>query len=86
MQIDSRSGFMAIFSNSLDDLGWYVVEITATLDVIDYLGDLDPTNDPDNHFTNSFLYNAAGTKIYDSNNPPDGFVYQSSFNITVGVI
>lgn len=66
---------MAIYSDSFDDLGWYVVEVTATLDVIDYLGDLDPTNDPDNDFANTFLYDSNGNKIYDSNNPPDGFVY-----------
>lgn len=55
---------MSVYTNSLDDLGWYVLEITATLDVIDLLGDMDELNnlpreshpdDPDNIFLNSAL-------------------------------
>jgi hypothetical protein len=85
---------MAIYTSDLDDLGWYVVEVTATLDVIDNLGDLDPSNnddlgyedDPDNIFLNSALYDSAGNKIYGKAKPPTDFVYQSSFNITIGII
>ena len=29
---------MTVFTDDLDNLGWYVIEITATLDVIDNLG------------------------------------------------
>jgi len=85
---------MAIYTSDLDDLGWYVVEVTATLDVLDNLGDLDPLNnsdlgnedDPDNIFLNTDLYDGAGNKIYGKEYPPSDFVYQSSFNITIGII
>ena len=70
----------------MDDLGWYVIEVTATLDVINNLGDFDETNDPDNVFANSFLYDAYGNKIYAAERPPPDFIYASSFNITLGVI
>ena len=29
---------MTVFTNDLDNLGWYVIEVTATLDVINNLG------------------------------------------------
>lgn len=81
---------MAVYSNDLADLGWYVLEVTATLDVIDNLGDLDPSNnaadDPDNIFLNSFLLDSNGNKVYGKENPPPGFVYESSFSITLGVL
>lgn len=74
IEISSNSGALAVFTSDLDDLGWYVIEITATLDVINNLGLIDdPGNDPD--FFNSFLYNSSGQKIYDSLNPPPDFVY-----------
>ena len=38
MKIDSRSGYMTVFTDDLDNLGWYVIEVTATLDVINNLG------------------------------------------------
>lgn len=62
-----------------------MIEITATLDVIDNLGTLDdPSSDPD--FFNEFLYDSAGNKVYAAEFPPPDFVYESSFNITIGVI
>ena len=82
---DSRSGYMAVFSNDVNDLGWYVLQITATLDVVNNLGDMDPNNDPDNDFLNSWLYQGQN-KIYGIERPPPGLVYESSFNITLGVI
>ena len=76
-----------MYTDSLEDLGWYVVEVTATLDVFNYLGDLDPTNDPDNHFTNSWLYDPiTGQKIYAKSNPPPDFIYDHSYNITVAIL
>ena len=81
---------MSVYSTDLTELGWYVLEVTATLDVIDNLGDLNPANnavdDPDVIFLNSFLYDTSGNKIYAKESPPPGFVYASSFNITLGVI
>ena len=56
---------MTVYTNDLNDLGWYVLEITATLDVLDLLGDMDELNnlpredypdDPDNIFLNTDLY------------------------------
>ena len=29
---------MTVFTDDLDNLGWYVIEVTATLDVINNLG------------------------------------------------
>lgn len=67
---DARSGFMSVYTNSLDDLGWYVLEITATLDVLDLLGDMDELNnlpadsypdDPDNIFLNTWLRDTGVT-------------------------
>lgn len=78
IQIDPESGALAVYTNDLEDLGWYVVEITATLDVIDNLDGLD--------FFNTFLYDSAGIQVYSSESPPPGFVYQSSFNVTIGII
>jgi len=76
-----------VYTDSLEDLGWYVVEVTATLDVFNYLGDFDPTNDPDNHFTNSWLNDPiTGQKIYAKSNPPPEFIYDHSYNITVAIL
>jgi len=38
-------------------LGWYVVEVTATLNVLNLLGDLNTANDPDHTpaFLNTWL-------------------------------
>ena len=61
---------MTVYTSSLDDLGWYVLEITATLDVYDLLGDMDELNnlpredypdDPDNIFLNTALYDTGVT-------------------------
>ena len=61
---------MTVYTNSLDDLGWYVLEITATLDVYELLGDMDELNnlptadfpdDPDNIFLNTALYDTGVT-------------------------
>ena len=85
---DERSGYLVIYSNSLDDIGWYVLQVTATLDVIDNLGSIDDKDypaDSDALFYNSFLY-SSGVKVYGSENPPSDLVYEASFNITVGVI
>ena len=30
---------MTIYTNKIDDAGWYVVEVTATLDVFSLMGD-----------------------------------------------
>lgn len=69
-----------------DDVGWYNIEITSTLDVVNNLGDLDPTNDPDNDFVNTWLTDPiTGNKIYGKENPPPGLIYQHSFNVTVAV-
>ena len=84
---DSESPFLTVFTNSLDDLGWYVLEVTATLDVFDYLGDLDSTNDPDNHFANTWLNDpVTGQKIYGKSNPPPDFIYEHSYNITIAIL
>ena len=50
---DPNSPLMTVYTNKTDDLGWYVVEVTASLTVIDLLGDLVSSNDPDH--TPSFL-------------------------------
>ena len=70
-----------------------MIEVTATLDVLDNLGDLDPTNniklgikDADNVFLNTALYDDFGNKIYGKENPPSDFIYKTSFNITLGII
>jgi len=70
-----------------------VIEVTATLDVLDNLGDLDPTNniklgikDADNVFLNTALYDDFGNKIYGKEYPPSDFIYKTSFNITLGII
>lgn len=81
--MDSSSGFMTVYTTNNDDLGWYVVEVTSTLDVINLLGDID---EAETEFFNTFLYDSAGNKVYDSSNPPAGFVYETSFNITMGII
>jgi len=65
--MDSSSGFMTVYTTDYDDLGWYVVEVTSTLDVINLLGNLD---EPETEFLNTFLYDRAGNKINDSSNPP----------------
>lgn len=108
---DDRSGFMTVYTNDYDDLGWYVLEITATLDHIELLGDLDELNnlpaenypdDPDSIFLNTRLYDLGTTfdsklkqpieadlihpKLYGAESPPDDFIYQTSFNITMGII
>ena len=99
---------MSVYTNDLDDLGWYVLEITATLDVIDLLGDMDELNnlprenfpdDPDNIFLNTYLKDTGSTittglsdpatvhpKLYGKESPPDDFIYETKFNITLGVI
>ena len=99
---------MSIYTSDNDDLGWYVLEITATLDVYDLLGDLDELNnlptesfpdDPDNIFLNTALYDSdiiintglsdpttVNKKIYGVEGPPEDFIYQTSFNITMGII
>ena len=46
---------MTVFTNDLDNLGWYVIEVTATLDVINNLGTsyvLDPVTT--HHATQTF--------------------------------
>jgi len=58
---------MTVYTTDYDDLGWYVVEVTSTLDVINLLGNLD---EPETEFLNTFLYDRAGNKINDSSNPP----------------
>lgn len=84
---DSKSPYLAVYTDSLDDLGWYLVQVTATLDVYNYLGDLDPSNDPDNHFTNSWLNDPiTGQKIYAKSNPPADFIYEHTYNITVAIL
>ena len=84
---DSRSPFLAVYTKSLDDLGWYLIEVTATLDVVNFLGDLDPTNDPDNGFVNTWLYDpVTNAKVYSKDNPPPGFIYAHSYNVTVAVL
>lgn len=99
---------MSVFTDDLNDLGWYVLEITATLDVLDNLGDLDELNnlpvedfpdDPDNIFLNSALYDTdivintglanpatVYKKVYGREGPPKDFIYQASFNLTMGII
>ena len=37
---DPNSPLMTVYTNKTDDLGWYNVEVTASLTVIDLLGDL----------------------------------------------
>ena len=105
---DERSGYMTVYTNDLNDLGWYVLEITATLDVLDLLGDMDELNnlpredypdDPDNIFLNTDLYDQGTTiltgmadpvtvhpKLYGKESPPDNFIYEAKFNITLGII
>ena len=85
---DTRSPFWTILTNSTADIGWYVIEVTATLDVFNYLGDLNTGNDPDHTpaFLNTWLKDGAGTKIYGTENVPSDFLYKHSFNITVGII
>ena len=61
VKIDSRSGYMTVFTSDLDDLGWYVIEVTATLDVINNLGTkqiLDPatTLPIDQYFSEETFY------------------------------
>lgn len=87
---DTRSGLMSVYTNDEADAGWYLIEVTAVLDVLDNLGDLDPNNDPDTpqNFLNTFLYdpNDPSTKIYAKEKPPPDLVYTTSFNVTVGII
>lgn len=73
--VDSRTGYMAVSTNDLDNLGWYVVEITGSLDVINNLGSATDDTEEDAMFLNEDLYDDTGRKIYHSNNPPDGFIY-----------
>ena len=85
-----------------------MLEITASLDVYDLLGDLDELNnlpaesypdDPDNIFLNTALYDpditintgmsdpaTVNKKIFGVEGPPNDFIYQTSFNITMGII
>lgn len=81
---------MFIYTSNFDNLGWYLIEITATLDVIDYLGDSDEVyGDPNNEFLNTFLYDmesAGKEKLYWRDNPPKDFVYEAKFNMILGVI
>ena len=80
---------MTIYTNTTDDLGWYVVEVTATLDVFSLLGDTITSNDPDHTppFLNTWLHDSAtGQKVYGTDNVPSDFLYKHSFNVTVGVI
>ena len=137
VKIDSRSGYMTVYTDDLDNLGWYVIEVTATLDVIDNLGTsyvLDPgttlkttqsfseqtfyskigdtTRSQEEKFLNKLLYDGypladddssaspsthigdgnanarydGKTKIYGSDNPPPGFIYESKFHLTLGII
>lgn len=63
------------------------MEVTATLDVVNFLGDLDPTNDPDNGFVNTWLYDpVTNAKIYSKDNPPPGFIYAHTYNVTVAIL
>jgi len=84
---------MSVYTQHTEDLGWYVIEVTATLDVLNNLGDLDPTNniklgnkDADNIFLNKALYDEGGNKIYGKEYPPPDFIYKTSFKILLGVI
>ena len=61
---------MTVYTADYDDLGWYVLEVTATLDNVDLLGDLNELNnlpaedypeDPDNIFLNTDLYDLGTT-------------------------
>lgn len=61
---------MTVYTSDYEDLGWYVLEITATLDVVDLLGDMDEVNnlpadeypeDPDNIFLNTALKDMGTT-------------------------
>lgn len=86
---DPKSPVMTVYTNKTDDLGWYVVEVTATLEVYNLLGDLDPSNDPDHTpaFLNTWLKDpVTGQKIYGKEKLPPNFIYNYSFNVTVGVI
>ena len=82
---DAKSPFITIYTLDKDTVGWYKIEVTSTLDVVNKLGDLDPTNDPDNAFLNTWLKDSTGKKIYGKENPPPGLVYQHSFNVTLAV-
>ena len=86
--MDSRSGYMNVYTTDIDNLGWYVLEITATLDVINNLGNITTTTSTSSehhYFLNTLLYE-SGTKVYATENPPPNFIYASTFNITLGVI
>ena len=43
---------MAVYTSDLDNLGWYVVEITGSLDVINNLGDRNDNSEEDALFLN----------------------------------
>ena len=76
---DSKSPYIAVFTNDLDDLGWYLIEITAELDVINYLDD---TN-----YVNTWLKDpVTGAKIYSKANPPPDFIYTHSYNVTIAIL
>ena len=70
---------MAVYTSNYDNLGWYMIEVTAMLDVIDNLGDADEVyGDSNNAFLNTFLYDmnsADKEKLYWRDNPQKDFVY-----------
>ena len=77
--MDAKSGVMLVYTSNYDNLGWYLLEITATLDVIENLGEADEVyGDPSNAFLNTFLYDMESLdkdKLYWRDNPPDNFIY-----------
>lgn len=88
MEIDVDSGIMAIYTSNYDNLGWYLLEITATLDVLDLLGEAGDTYmDSSNEFLNTFLYDPdTFEKLYWKDSPPEDFIYEAKFNMILGVI
>ena len=88
--MDASSGVMAIYTSNYDNLGWYMLEITATLDVVDYLGEADDVyGDASSTFMNTFLYDLDSPgkeKLYWRSNPPEDFIYETKFNMILGII
>ena len=80
---------MAIYTSNYDNLGWYLLEITASLDVRDLLGEADDTygDKSEEGFLNSFLYDPVSyEKLYWRENPPKDFIYEAKFEMILGVI
>ena len=90
VQMDASSGVMAIYTSNYDNLGWYMLEITATLDVVDYLGEADDVyGDASSTFMNTFLYDLdspSKEKLHWRGNPPEDFIYETKFNMILGII